>query len=115
MQKMIDTFIQLNTSGRILELCETCYADDVLMLNNGAVFAKTRNEAYEKQKGFVNAVAKFDIKLLSQTLEGERSELIFHYRMTTHSSEVMDFKGKHVQYWKNGKIIKEEYSPVNAA
>lgn len=38
MKKLIDDFIELNTTGRVLELCEKYYADNVLMLSNGDIF-----------------------------------------------------------------------------
>ena len=65
MQELVDDFIAMNIGGRVLELCEKYYHEQVLMLNNGSLFAESMKESYEKQEGFVAAVQKFDIKLLS--------------------------------------------------
>lgn len=109
MQKLIDDFIELNTTGRVLELCEKYYADNVLMLSNGDVFAKTMREAYNKQKGFVESVKAFEVTLVESTIDGNKSELIFHYKMTGADSSISEFTGKHIQTWECNKIIKEEY------
>ena len=112
MRKLIDDFIELNTTGRVLELCEKYYDDNVLMLSNGDVFAKTMREAYNKQKGFVESVKAFDVTLVESNIDGNQSELTFHYKMTAADSSISEFTGKHIQTWANDKIIKEEYVSV---
>ena len=112
MQEFIDDFVLMNKAGLVLELCEKYYDENVLMLNNGAVFAESMKESYEKQKGFVNAVQEFDVALLSSKVEGNVSELTFHYKMKGHDSKVNEFTGRHTQIWKNGKIVKEEYLSI---
>lgn len=112
MQKLIDDFISMNTKGLVLELCEKYYDENVLMLNNGAVFAESMQESYEKQKGFVGAVKEFDVKLVSSKIEGNVSDLTFQYKMTGNDSKVSEFTGRHIQTWKNGKIVQEEYLSV---
>ena len=67
----------------------------------------------EKQKGFVESVKEFDVKLISQIVEDNYAELTFDYKMIGESSNVTNFVGKHIQTWKNGKIIKEEYISVS--
>jgi hypothetical protein len=69
-------------------------------------------ESYEKQKGFVGSVKEFDVKLLSSKIEGNVTELVFHYKMTGADSKINEFSGKHIQTWKNGKIVKEEYFSI---
>ena len=66
-------------------------------------------DAYVKQKGFVGSIVEFDVKLISRVVDGAVSELTFHYKMTGSDSSVMDFTGKHIQNWKNNKIVREEY------
>ena len=112
MQQEVDGFIEMNTRGMVLELCEKYYDENVLMLNNGTVFAESMRESYEKQKGFVDLVQEFDVKLLSSTIEGNVSELVFHYKMTGADAKINEFSGKHVQTWEKGKIVKEEYFSV---
>ena len=41
------------------------------------------------------------------------TELTFDYKMIGESSNVTEFVGKHIQTWKNGKIIKEEYVSIS--
>jgi hypothetical protein len=111
-QKIIDDFVEMNTDGRILDLWEKYYAANVLMLNNGTVFAESMKESYEKQKGYVASVKEFDVKLVSSKIEGNVSELVFHYKMTGSDSKINEFTGKHIQTWSNGKIVKEEYFSI---
>jgi len=111
-QILIDDFVSMNKAGLVLELCEKYYDNKVLMLNNGAVFAKSMKESYDKQKGFVGSVKEFEVTLLSSKIEGEVADLVFHYKMTGADSNINEFAGRHIQTWKNGKIIKEEYLSV---
>jgi hypothetical protein len=112
MQKEVDDFIAMNTSGMVLELCEKYYADDVLMLNNGSVFAESMRESYDKQKGFVASVKEFDVKLISLEVASNIAELTFRYKMTGADSTISEFTGKHIQTWANGKIVREEYLSI---
>jgi len=113
MQQEIDDFVAMNTSGMVLELCEKYYDDNVLMLNNGTVFAKSMRESYDKQKGFVSSVKAFDVKLLSSTITSNIAELVFCYKMTGADATINEFTGKHIQTWKNGKIVREEYLSID--
>lgn len=112
MQELVDDFVTMTMSGLILDLCEKYYDENVVMFNNGAVFAESMREAYDKQKGFVGSVKEFDVKLLSSNVEGNVSDLTFHYKMTGCDSKVNDFTGRHIQTWKNRKIVKEEFFSV---
>jgi len=109
---LIDDFINMNQAGLVLELCKKYYDENVTMLNNGQVFANSMRESYEKQKGFVESVKEFKVELVSKKIDGDVSELIFNYKMTGSDSTVNEFTGKHIQTWKNGKIIKEEYVSI---
>jgi hypothetical protein len=110
--ELVDDFIEMNKAGLVLELCEKHYDENVIMLNNGTVFAESMHEAYDKQKSFVGSIIKFDVKLVSKVVDGNISELTFHYKMTGSDSNLIDFIGKHVQTWKNNKIVREEYFSV---
>lgn len=112
MQELVDDLISMNMSGLVLELCEKYYDENVLMLNNGDIFAESMKESYEKQEGFIGSVREFDIKLLSSNIDGNISDLTFHYKMTGSDSKVNEFTGRHIQTWLNGKIVKEEYLSV---
>ena len=113
MKELVDDFISMNMNGLVLELCEKYYDENVVMLNNGDVFAESMRESYDKQKGFVGSVKEFDVKLLSSKIEGNVSDLTFHYKMTGRDSKVNEFTGRHIQTWKKGKIVKEEYLSVD--
>jgi hypothetical protein len=112
MQQEVDDFVVMNTSGMVLELCEKYYDDNVLMLNNGAVFAESMRESYDKQKGFVASIKEFDVQLLSSEITDNIAELTFSYKMTGADSMVSEFTGKHIQTWRNGKIVREEYLSI---
>ena len=104
----------MNQAGLVLELCEKYYDPEVLMLSNGKVIAESMREAYDKQKGYVDSIKKSDINLVSKTVAEDISALVFHYKMTTQEDELFEFTGRHIQTWKNGKIIREEYSNVES-
>ena len=114
MQKIIDDYIAMNIEGRVLELCQKYYAKNVLMLNNGKIFAESMQESYDKQKKYVDAVSKFEVTLLSCDIQENVSELVFHYKMSG-ADTVNEFSGKHIQTWQNNKIIREEYHSVDPA
>ena len=112
MDALVDGFVKLNCEGKILEICETYYADDLVMTSEGKLFASSMREAYEKQKGYVSAVAEFDIRLRSKVIEGDVSVLVFDYKMVTKDGKVMVFAGEHRQTWRGGKIVREAYLGV---
>jgi len=112
MNNLVNDFIVMNQAGLVLELCEKYYDENVIMLNNGQVFASSMRESYDKQKGFVESVVEFTVELVSKRIDGNVSELIFNYKMTGSDSRVNEFTGKHIQTWKNDKIIKEEYVSI---
>jgi len=107
--KIIDDYIAMNKAGLVLELCEKYYDENVMMLNNGQVFAQSMRESYNKQKGYLGSVKEFTVELVSRQIDGNVSEIIFHYKMVGADSILNQFTGKHVQTWANNKIIKEEY------
>ena len=113
MHELVDDYIEMNKAGLVLELCEKHYDEDVIMFNNGVLFADSRRESYTKQKGFVDSIVKFDVNLVSKVVNGNVSELTFHYRMTGADSGLVDFTGKHVQTWRNNKIVREEYFSID--
>lgn len=115
MLELVNDYIEMNQAGLVLELCEKYYDENVIMLNNGAVFASSMRESYNKQKGFVDALETFDVSLVSKLIEGNVSELTFHYKMKGADAKVIDFIGKHVQTWRDNKIIREEYLTVEDA
>ncbi|PKG81365.1 hypothetical protein CXF85_17990 [Colwellia sp. 75C3] len=112
MQDLVDDFIKMNQAGQVLALCEKYYHDDVTMLSNGDIFARTMREAYELQKGFVASIESFDIQLISQQVSGNTSELVFNYKMIGVDETLNEFTGKHIQTWQDNKIIREEYLSV---
>lgn len=112
MQQQVDDFISMNTRGLILQLCEKYYADNVVMLNNGSVFAQSMRESYDKQKGFVDSIKEFDVRLVSSEITNNIAELVFSYKMTGADLKTNAFTGKHIQTWLNGKIVREEYLSV---
>jgi hypothetical protein len=73
------------------------------MLNNGQVFARSMRESYEEKAGFIGFVTNFDVELISKKIDGDISELVFHYKMTNANGTVNEFTGKHIQTWKNSQ------------
>lgn len=112
MNELIDDFIKMNQAGQVLDLCKKYYDQDVVMLNNGLVFAESMKESFDKQKGFIESIIEFEVKLVSKVIYGNVAELIFDYKMTGADSKTTKFTGKHIQTWFNEKIIREEYFSV---
>ncbi len=112
MRELIDGFVKMNQAGLILELCEKYYDEKVVMINDGTIFATSMRESYDKQKHFVESISAFDVKLASKEIRGNTVELTFNYKMTCTDSKITEFTGKHVQTWKNQKIIREEYFSI---
>jgi hypothetical protein len=112
MHDLIEDFIEMNQQGLVLELCEKYYDDNVLMLSNGATFAGSMREAYDKQKGYVKSVSEFNVKLISKIVNKNIVELTFHYKMKIADSQINEYSGKHIQTWENNKIVREEYFSI---
>jgi len=113
MEKLVEDLIKMNQAGEVLELCEKYYDENILMSSDGNIFAKSMREAYDKQRGFVEAVKEFEVKLISLKIEDNIAELVFNYKITDLDSVVNEFVGRHIQTWESGKIIKEEYKSIN--
>ena len=113
LNNLVDHLIELNETGQVLTLCKTYFADNILMLSDGNVFATSMQEAHDKQKGFVEAVKKFEVTLIEKKCSGNRVELTFRYKMTGADDTITEFVGQHIQTWVDGKIIKEEYLSVH--
>ena len=109
---LINGFIQLNMEGKILQLCEKYYADEIVMTSDGKPFASSRAEAAAKQKPYVDAIAAFVITLISKDVDGDKAEITFHYDITTTENRNFVFTGKHIQHWVDGKVIREDYEMV---
>jgi len=112
--KEVDDFIVMNQRGLVLELCEKYYAPKVLMLSNGEVFAESMREAYDKQKGYIGSIKEFDVNLVSRSVEGNISDLVFGYKMIAQDGKCFEYIGRHIQTWESGKIIREEYRNVES-
>jgi len=112
MHEFIEDYIQMNQQGLVLELCEKYYDDNVVMLSNGVLFAESMKQAYDKQKGYVQSVSEFNVKLISKVVNKSIVELTFHYKMTGADFKVNEYCGKHIQTWVNNKIVREEYLSV---
>lgn len=112
MEEFVDGFIKLNMEGRILELCQNFYDENIVMTSNGDEFATNRAEAYAKQEPFVASIGAFVITLLSKEIKDDIAEITFHYDITQHDGENIVFTGKHIQKWKDGKIIREDYELI---
>ncbi len=112
MDKLIDDFIEMNLGGKILELCEEYYAEDLHMTSNGDLFASSKSEAYDKQKPFVENIREFDVSLKYKEIADNMATLVFSYKMTTKELKQICFTGKHIQTWKEGRIIREAFETL---
>jgi hypothetical protein len=108
----VDHVVELNVTGQVLTLCKTYFAENILMLSDGNVFATTMQEAHDKQKGFVETVKKFEVALIEKKCSGNRAELTFRYKMTGTDDAITEFVGQHIQTWVDGKIVREEYLSI---
>ena len=109
MKERVNQFINLVEEGKVLEICNTFYAKNVLMLNDGVIFAQNKNEAYLKYQILETIIKDFDIELRSKKIVGNVSELIFNYKLSNMNNVRYEFIGKHLQTWEYLQITKEEY------
>lgn len=107
---LIDDYISMTEAGRILDQCRKYYADQVEMLSNGNLFASSQDEAYLKQQLFLKEIDEMNIKLLSRSIDGLTSKLVFTYAVTFASGKSEKFTGTHDQEWNQGKIIRENFT-----
>ena len=112
MEGSVDTLIEMNVSGRVLELCKEFYDPDIVMVSDGEIFANSVQEAHDKQKSFIDSVSEFDVTLLSKNIAGDTSVLEFEYSLLNRDSKVSQFCGRHTQTWAGGKIVKEVYETI---
>lgn len=112
MEEWVDGFINLNMNGRILDLCKTYYDENIVMTSDGEDFANSREEAYAKQKPYVDSIGAFVITLLDKDIKGDKAEITFKYDITLQDGNNVVFTGKHVQQWKDGKITREDYVKI---
>lgn len=112
MKSSVDTLIEMNISGRVLELCKEFYDPDIVMVSDGKIFANSMHEAHDKQRPFIESVSKFNVNLLSKNIAGDTAILEFEYSLLSRESEVSQFCGRHTQTWAGGKIVKEVYETI---
>ena len=109
MKDSVNQLINLVEEGKVIEICNIFYDENVLMLNNGIIFAQNKKEAYLRYKVLEVTIKDFDIELCSKKIVGNVSELIFNYKLTNINDVKYEFVGKHLQTWEDLKIIREEY------
>lgn len=109
LDELVDGHIELTQAGRFTEICERYYDPHVKVFYDGAVLAESMREAYDKQKGYMESLAEFDVKFVSKKIEGNVTELVFHYKMTFANSRIREFMGKHVLCWHEHRIVKEDF------
>jgi hypothetical protein len=113
LEEQVKDFITMNKNGEILNLCQKHYAENVLMYSNGAIFASSKEEAYNKQKVFVDDIKSYNITFVSKSIHDNVSVLIFRYKMVTKKFKKIDFMGKHTLTWREGKIAEELFETLS--
>ena len=49
-EELIDDYVAINEAGLVLELCGKYYEENVVMLNNGTIFAESMRDSYNKKR-----------------------------------------------------------------
>ncbi|MBL4831512.1 MAG: hypothetical protein JKY55_16700 [Aliivibrio sp.] len=111
--ELVQDFITMNQNGEILNLCQKHYDEQVLMYSNGSIFASSMEEAYNKQKVFVDDIKTHNITFVSKSIHDNVTVLIFRYKMMTHKFKKIDVMGKHTLTWSNGKIVEEHFETLS--
>ena len=114
LKECVKDLADMNCRGEPLKLCRKYYSPNVTMNSNGELFAKSMEEAFKKQKEFVDNIKESNIKLISCDTNNETNQavLIFNYDMTTKDGKQLTFTGKHSQLWENNQILNEDFETM---
>lgn len=113
-QSLIENTLQeLNTlvlEGKLMEAFEKYYHEDVSMQENSNPPVVGKNANRNREREFLNNITEFR----SASVEGlavgdDLSFVIWKYDYTHKEWGVKNYTQVSVQYWKDGKIIKEQF------
>jgi len=109
-KEKINHLNQLVLEGKPLEAFDLYYHDDVVMQENegAATIGKEANRLREIE--FFNSITDFrGAKILSAAAGETVSFVKWHYDYTHKDWGVRNYTQVSVQYWENGKIIREQF------
>ena len=98
------------SSGRLMEVFDTYYSDDIVMSENGAAepsrVGKAANRAYEQY--FVDNAEWHGLKLGAVVADGDNTGYRMWMDLSFQGNRMQRDQWAH-QEWKDGKIVKETF------
>ena len=107
--ELVEDQCKLIEEGRVLDVFERYFHDDIMLISNGEVFASSKTEGMRKQKEFFSSVSEMHPELRKSLIKGDKVVLDFDYQFVMKSGEKVKFRGLHVQQWKGEKMLREEF------
>ena len=107
----VDDQVSLLDAGKPLEAFDRYFADDGVMFDNDAVFARGKVECRAKQEPFISAAASIQGNIAQCTIDEPRRICVLHNKSTfeTADGKTVQIDGLHWQRWEAGKIVEERY------
>jgi ketosteroid isomerase-like protein len=96
-------------SGKMLEVFESYYHDDVVMSENGAQerVGKDANRKYEEQ--FVNNVEFHGAEAVTVLIDGDHAAIEWVFDMTPANGSRVQQRQVALQRWRDGKVVREVF------
>ncbi|HYC27752.1 MAG TPA: SnoaL-like domain-containing protein [Chitinophagaceae bacterium] len=105
----IEHLNQLVLQGKALEAFEKYYDDEVVMQENNLAPTDGKEANRLREIDFYNSIDARSAEILGTTYGDDISAVIWKYDYTHKDWGVRDYTQVSVQYWKNGKIVKEQF------
>lgn len=101
---------QLVTGGQLLEAFDKYYHDDVIMQENEAAPTVSKAENLKREQQFLSDVTEFRGAAMKEIAVGDDvSFTVWQYDYTHKEWGVRNYQQVSIQWWKDGKIIKEQF------
>lgn len=97
-------------TGKMMEVFEELYSDDVTMQENTDAPCVTKDANRQREQGMVSAVeAWHGSKLLSSAVAGDTSFSEWEFDVTYKGAPRMTMAQVSVRTWRDGKVVRERF------
>lgn len=110
LKEKISELNQMVQSGKILEALERFYHDGVVMQENENQPTVGKKANLEREAEFLNNIEEFRGAKALEVATGDNVSMVtWHFDYTHKQWGERNYKQVSVQYWLDGKIIKEQF------
>ena len=110
LHEKINHLNQLVLEGKALDAFELYYHDEVSMQENNAEPTIGKEANRLRELDFFNSITEFRGAAVEAVAVGDNhTTVIWHYDYTHKDWGVRNYKQVAVQFWDNGKIVKEQF------